>query len=52
MPLPGTCLHKICKSEARGKNINLQALFADGNLLKEKVVSLIITKYCDTGTIN
>lgn len=52
MPLPGTYLHEMCKSEAHGKNINLQALFADGNILKKKVVSLIITKYGDTGTIN
>lgn len=51
MPLPGTYLHEMCKSEAHGKNINLQALFADGNILKKKIVSLIITKYGDTGTI-
>lgn len=51
MPLPHTYL-EICKTEAHGKNINLQALFADGNILKEKAISVIITKYGDMGTIN
>lgn len=52
MPLPGTYLHEIFKTEAHGKNINLQAMFADRNVLKKKVVFLIIIKYGDTGTIN
>lgn len=51
-PLSSMYLHEICKSGAHGKNINLQALFGDGNILKKKGVSLIITKYVDTGTIN
>lgn len=51
MPLPHKYLHEICKSEAHGKNINLLALFADRNIVKKKVVPLIITEYGDTGTI-